>query len=126
MDSRHVTRISVHLTDPGYRPDACLWGVRVDGAPLGRCQTADAAEGVAYVHVEDQETGKLMLNERRDEFVTDEIRGRVELIPPSPERIRAWLDGQARRLARRSRKPEPCRGLLVRPIPGPPGEDDHG
>lgn len=76
-------RISVRKTDPGYRPDAIRFMVKLNGELLADCFTADEEQGKAWVF-DRNEVGDFIITGvgKGRRLVEKEITGEVRIIGP--------------------------------------------
>ena len=72
-------RMSVKKNDSGYHKRAYNFKVLLDGHDLQDCFTADEDMGYALIHKRD-ENGQMVLNEYKDEVVTEKVFGKVEIV----------------------------------------------
>ena len=72
-------RASVIRADPGYRIDAFLYKVFLDGVELQHCLTADEEKGEAICYVVDKLTGLVSIEPGTDHTVTRTLYGNVEI-----------------------------------------------
>jgi hypothetical protein len=72
-------RISTDHLDPGYSVFAHRCAVRLDGAPLKHCVTADEERGEAVVYVIDPSTDKPVLDSFSRRLRTKFVRGHVQI-----------------------------------------------
>ena len=78
-------RLSVDPKDPGYSADAINAGVRIDGVEQSRVITADEEKGEAIRFVANPEGGVMIDPADSTRFLTETIRGKVEIYWPRPE-----------------------------------------
>lgn len=77
-------RVSVRKDDPGYRSDAVLFEVTLDGQKLRGCFTADEELGKAWRYAED-ENGVTIIDRNPDRLREECIEGVVRVIAPKPQ-----------------------------------------
>ena len=71
-------RISVMPDDPGFRPDAPLYDVLLDGDSIRNCFTADDELGEVHVYRTD-ENGDVVLDQQ-GRFIGEVRTGKVRLL----------------------------------------------
>lgn len=75
-------RVSIDKDDPGFRPDADKWRVRLDGMLALNVITADDVKG--YVVRYQTNADGLFIHDDQKRPRIERINGRVELIAPAP------------------------------------------
>lgn len=74
-------RVSTHKNHPGFRPDANLFRVYLDGLEQDYCHTADEEKGeiVCYITVD----GIMILDKKKKRIREMTLTGNVSLIVPT-------------------------------------------